>query len=567
MSRPGTPFPIPDRPEPGPGRRDGTGDAGGEGDAGRERINATDLFDLLPEPDPALVRPSESDGGAPPPRGRGRRWGGRGGGGSGRRRRSWGQRIVLSLLVVVALVASSLAAVGGYLLYRVEQLDRVDLALSDAPPPGAPRNYLLVGSDSRDGFEEGDLDEGAFFGEGAEGSGQRSDTIMVVRVDPTDQSVDVLSVPRDLWVPLPGTGGSQRINAAYADGPQGVVDAIEHNFDLPIHHYVEVDFLGFAGLVDAVGGVPMWFDTAMRDEGSGLRIDSPGCHVLGPEMALAFTRSRNLEYQMENGGWSVDGTGDLGRMSRQQVFMRRAADQVSQLGIGDALTLNRLLDVGIDSVTLDRRLGLGELSDLGRRFSAFDSEAMRTYSLPTYSFRTSGGAAVLGLEEAEAQPVLNVFRGLPPDALAPVQVDAVTVLNGTGVEGRAALVADALSQIGFGVAGTDNADEADLARTRIRHGVDAGPAASLLERHLTDGAQVVADPTLDPDQVVLEVGHDLSTIGRNPRPAPPADDTTTTTTSMAITEATVPGTSEQPTPGVHGSDPVGIVPDADQSCV
>lgn len=522
---------------------------------------------MLPEPDPALLRDGGSDaGGTPPPqRPRRRGPGGSGGSGGGRRHRSWGQRVLLSLLVVVALVATSLAAIGGYVVYRVEQIERVSVDLSEAPPPGAPRNYLLVGSDTRDGFEDGDLDEGAFFGEGAEGSGQRSDTIMVVRVDPSDQSVDVLSIPRDLWVPIPGTGGSQRINTAYADGPQGVVDTIEYNLDIPIHHYVEIDFLGFAGLVDAVGGVPMWFDTAMRDEHSGLRIASPGCHVLDPEMALAFARSRHLEYQLDSGRWSTDGTGDLGRIARQQVFMRRAADQVTSLGLTDVGTLNRLVGVGVDSVTLDRSLGLGELSDLGRRFAAFDSESMRTYSLPTYPFRTSGGAAVLGLEEAEAQPALNVFRGLPADTSAPVQVDNVTVLNGTGVEGQASLVADALSQVGFGVVDTDNAEMTDLATTRIRYGTSAAGAASLLERHLTDGAQLIADPELDADEVVLEVGADLTTIGRNPRPAPPAPETTTPT-STPTTDSTDP-TVDEPTPGVPGTDPVGVVPDPAASCV
>src|SRR5690606_36675099 len=110
------------------------------------------------------------------------------------------------------------------------------------------------------------------------------------------------------------------------------------------------------------------------------------------------------------------------RISRQQVFLRRATDQVGRLGITDALTHNRLLDVGINNVTLSTGLGLSQLRDLAQRFANFDSDAMRTHVLPTYSFRTTGGAAVEGLVEPEAQPMLNVFRGLPPDTLAPSQV-------------------------------------------------------------------------------------------------------------------------------------------------
>src|SRR5690606_33287044 len=132
-------------------------------------------------------------------------------------------------------------------------------------------------------------------------------------------------------------------------------------------------------------------------------------------------------------------------------------------------------------------------------------------------------SAVLRLEEAEAQPSLNVFRGLPPGTLAPVHVDAVTVLNGTGAEGHAALVADALEQVGFGVVGTGNVEgtgeDAPLARTTIRHHPDALHEADLLERHLTAGADLVVDRSLEPGEVVLEIGTDLTTIGRNARPS------------------------------------------------
>src|SRR5690606_11853500 len=124
--------------------------------------------------------------------------------------------------------------------------------------------------------------------------------------------------------------------------------------------------------------------------------------------------------------------------------------------------------------------------DLAQRFANFDSDAMRTHALPTYSYRTSGGALVEGLVEADAQPMLNVFRGLPPDTLTPVQVGDITVLNGTGVEGQAAMVADALGQIGFGIAGTGNVEgdnSAGLARTRIRHAPGSDQAPDLLERH------------------------------------------------------------------------------------
>jgi polyisoprenyl-teichoic acid--peptidoglycan teichoic acid transferase len=533
------PYPVP------PVAQRASAAASGHASTNTTRVHASDLVDRLPEPDPALVRPSQRDR--------------RGARRQARRRRSWGQRALLGVLVVAAMVSSTAAALAGYLSHKLDQLDYVEVALSVAPPPGEPRNLLIVGSDSRDNLiasaDELELDAGLFLGDGATGSGQRSDTIIVVRIDPAAASVDVLSIPRDLWVPIPATGGSQRINTAYAGGPQRLIDTIEENFDVPIHHYVEVDFVGFSDLVSAVGGVSMWFDTPVRDANSGLDIPTAGCHVLDGPTALAFTRARHLQYQLDSGRWSTDGTGDLGRITRQQVFLRRAVDQVSQLGLTDALTLNRLLDVGIQSVTLDRGLGLGRLRDLGQRFADIDGNDLRTHALPTYSFRTSGGAAVEGLVEAEAQPALNIFRGLPPDTLTPVQIADITVLNGTGEAGRAALVADALRQVGFGVEATGNVEvDGPLARTRIRHAPGAERAADLLERHLTDGAEVVLDRTLDDGDVVLEVGSDLTTIGRNARPSELPPERTTTT---------APEPGDDPDDAPHT---IGVAPDPSVSC-
>jgi polyisoprenyl-teichoic acid--peptidoglycan teichoic acid transferase len=266
---------------------------------------------------------------------------------------------------------------------------------------------------------------------------------------------------------------------------------------------------------------------------------------------------------LESGRWATDGTGDLGRISRQHVFLRRAIDQVSNLGVTDARTLNRLLDVGVDSVTLDRGLGLSQMRDLAARFSDFDSGALRTHALPTTPFRTSGGAAVLRLEEAEAQPALNLFRGLPPGTLAPAQVDSVTVLNGTGVAGHAALVADALTQVGFGVIETGNVEgattEEPRTRTTIRHHPDGLYRADLLERHLTAGAELVVDRSLDEGEVVLEIGTDLTTIGRNARPSdlPPPDTTTST-----VAEGT-PVLDRAPT---AEAAPIGVAPDPSVRC-
>ena len=126
---------------------------------------------------------------------------------------------------------------------------------------------------------------------------KRSDTILLVRIDPVAGTVKMLSFPRDLWVPIADTGQNDRINAAYGRGRQVLVDTIRKDFGVDVNNYIEVDFRGFKGLVDALGGVPMYFDTAMRDSNTGLNITQPGCVTLNGDEALAFARSRHLQFK------------------------------------------------------------------------------------------------------------------------------------------------------------------------------------------------------------------------------------------------------------------------------
>ena len=119
---------------------------------------------------------------------------------------------------------------------------------------------------------------------------------------PTPSGSSCLSIPRDLWLPIAGTGSEDRINTAYSNGRQTLIDTIQESLGIPINHYIEVDFSGFQRLVEAIGGVPMWFDTAMRDQHTGLVINGEGCVTLDGQQALALARSRSLEYVEDGDG-------------------------------------------------------------------------------------------------------------------------------------------------------------------------------------------------------------------------------------------------------------------------
>jgi LCP family protein required for cell wall assembly len=438
---------------------------------------------------------------------------------SSRPRRTWGERVVLAVLVLLVASSASGAVGVAYGTWRFGQVDKIDVDLPDAAD-GAPRNYLVVGSDSRAGVDP-DAPDAAVFG--PDGGGRRSDTILIVRVNPDGERASMLSVPRDLWVPIAGTGEHQRINAAYAEGPQVLADTIQGYLGIPINHYVEVDFRGFKDLVGAIDGVPMYFERAMRDVNSGLDVLHPGCVTLDSTQALAFVRSRHLEYMLD-GEYRVDPSGDLGRITRQQVFIRHAISRAIAKGFSNPVTLNRLVDLGVDSVGIDDELSASELLGLGRRFQSFSGDRLVTHTLPVSDLRTDGGAQVLALQEEAAIPVLDLFRDRPgavpgggagPSGPLTEGDVSVRVLNGTGVEHHAGNVAGALERAGFDIAAVGNVSDIGgerLDRTEILFNPVDLRAADLLVRHLSAGAKLVPDEDVAAGAPILATGRDFTTV-------------------------------------------------------
>jgi LCP family protein required for cell wall assembly len=434
----------------------------------------------------------------------------------------------------------------------------------DSAGSNEPRNYLIIGSDSRANVDPSDPDAAAFLGPG-EPAGKRSDTILLVRIDPVAGTVKMLSFPRDLWVPISDTGQNDRINAAYGRGRQVLVDTIKKDFGVDVNNYIEVDFRGFKGLVDAIGGVPMYFDTAMRDANTGLDVEQPGCVTLNGDQALAFARSRHLQFKDGRGRWQDDPTGDLGRITRQQIFVRTALHKALSLGLlTSPRTFLDLLNVATNSVTIDQTIDRGDLNELRVRFQELDPNQIQTYSLPVTDHTTAAGAAVLLLQQAAAQPILDVFRGKDPGSISEPGV-SVNVLNGSGVANQARDVGQALTAVGFAVGPAGNAGTSPT--TTIKYAPGSEQAADLLARHLTAASNEVADPTLSANHLTLVTGSDFTTVMQTPRAlasttttttpsSVPSDGTATTTpasgaTSSSTTTTTVVGiTPGQAPPGV-----------------
>jgi LCP family protein required for cell wall assembly len=256
------------------------------------------------------------------------------------------------------------------------------------------------------------------FGTTAEVGSARADTIMVLRIDPAAGQLSVLSLPRDLWLPIDG-GPSQRINTALGDGPDALVRTVQDALGIQLDHYVQVDFDGFRRVVDAVGGVTVPFDTPVRDRVTGLRIDQPGCRQLDGDQALAFVRSRHLQALID-GRWLSDPRGDLGRIERQQQFLLSALAHAAEAR--NPLTVAELLDAAADHVSIDDGLSSGDLVALGRRVASVGA-GVRPVVLPTEPTRVNG-VAVLTASESDLRAAGVAVQTQPaPATPAPGQVD------------------------------------------------------------------------------------------------------------------------------------------------
>ncbi|PKA34705.1 transcriptional regulator [Streptomyces sp. SM8] len=291
--------------------------------------------------------------------------GGRGGGGyqdgpGGRRPApNWGRRVKVGLITF--LVAALVVSVGTYMWASSKLRGEVDLAkVIERPEEGEGTNYLIVGSDSRDGMTDDDkkrLHTGS-------AEGKRTDSMMILHVGSNGNTM--VSLPRDSEVEIPSFKGSEsgklfpaqgrrvKLNAAYAeDGPELLVRTVEYNTGLRIDHYAEIGFGGFANIVDALGGVEMDIPKAFKDKKSGADFQA-GKQTLDGEQALAFVRTR----------YAFAGS-DLDRTKNQQKFLATLANQAATPStVLNPFRLYPTLGAGLDTLIVDKDMGLFDLASM-----------------------------------------------------------------------------------------------------------------------------------------------------------------------------------------------------------
>jgi LCP family protein required for cell wall assembly len=291
-------------------------------------------------------------------------------------------------------------------------------------PPAEPdaRNFLITGADNNSCVDP-DSPYAPAFGDRSN-LGERSDTIMMWRVNPSTSQVAVLSFPRDLFVDIAGTSRRGRINEAYErDNPQKLIDTIYQNFGVNTDHFVQVDFCAFQTLVDAVGGVAVPFATPVRDPNTGLNVPEAGCFTFDGDHALAYARSRKLQYLDPSGEWRQDPTSDLGRISRQQDFLRRTVSRLLSKGAYNPDVAGGLIETLSEYIVADPNLTPRKMLEFAGVLSGVDPTEITTYQINADP-RTIQGNAVLvpSIGGDNMQAVLAVFRGQATLGDAPVQV-------------------------------------------------------------------------------------------------------------------------------------------------
>jgi LCP family protein required for cell wall assembly len=417
---------------------------------------------------------------------------------------------------VIAVVVTSVAIVGAYAEAASKVAKVAKVAIDDSVLQ-AGGNFLLIGSDSR-AFVNGSQDS-QHFGSAQQQTGQRSDTIMVAHVDARAGTALLVSFPRDLWVAIPGIGNA-KINAAFNAGPQRVIETIENDFDIPISHYLEVDFQGFRKMVNALGTIPIYFPAPARDTKSGLSVSRAGCQNLGGDQALAFVRSRYYE-SFIGGQWQSDPTSDLGRIQRQQYFLRTLAQQTLHAAASSPWKASDLLDSMLASLQRDPKLGLSALRSLAYAFHR--AGGVETQTLPVNRQFIDGQDALV-LDTTKAAPLLARLRGIgnptgPNGSAASIDPRSVHVAveNGSGRTGLGARADDALGGLGFSVEGpATNADRSDYAVTEVRYAPGAQALAQFVLSYLGGAGKVVALGSGAPAgaDVVLVLGRDYNGLSR-----------------------------------------------------
>ncbi|MFJ4617660.1 LCP family protein [Streptomyces sp. NPDC088812] len=426
---------------------------------------------------------------------------------------------------VTSVVVLAVGGVGAWIYQdlndNISAADVDDKLGGDRPENLSPgsQNILVVGSDSRDGAN-------AKYGKDL--TTMQSDTLMVLHVPADRKWAAVVSFPRDSYVEIPAcdmgdgrtsTPHKAKINEAFAIGGAGgevagaaacSIKTVEAHTGLRIDHFMSVDFSGFKGMVDALDGIEVCPEQAITSDKARLDLDA-GCQTVDGETALGYVRVR----------YGVGDGSDIGRIGRQQEFMNALVKKAkSKLTSPNALY--GFLRSATKSLTTDPDLaGIQPIYALADALKGIPTDRLSFLTVPNYPREADVPTDKANVVWQYPQAA-DLFTSLAKDEettktqlqtavkdLVYASAVRVRVLNGTGIGGRAAAVAEKLSAAGFTVTGTGNAPES-ASETTVSHPAGLERQAAVLSSRLpVTGVPSSASAEADEGVVTLVVGPDL----------------------------------------------------------
>jgi LCP family protein required for cell wall assembly len=487
-----------------------------------------------------------------------------------KKRPNWWRRSLIAVGVVIVLIVGGVVGDYYYLGSLVHHVKVHNLQTSSA----ASENILLIGSTTRCGLKQ----QNVAYGLCSQGvTGVNSDIDMILHLDPATRTVSLLSIPRDTFVPNARIIGANKIDAALYEGPSQLITAIEEDFGIPINNYVELNFDTFANVVNALGGVKMYFPVPIYDADSDLNIERAGCYDLNGFHALQLVRARHLQIQPnptnhDPRSWPYEALSDIARIRRTHEFLRVLAAKVAARGLGNPLTDQGIMTAVLPSLTVDNGFTEGKMVSLAESFAHTSIANVPQFTYPVSDVETGSllyqgyyyGDVVFPIEPSGARAVntildvksgTNSFTGTALPAPSSVKL---TVENGTGITNQSASIANPLRARGFDVLSTgDVTSNGPVSETVVWYGGPPPPANGNWTSPGLAAAESVIDQLAGPAvlgynphevtpgaTVTIQTGDALSVN-------PVASTTTTTTTKKHGHTTTTTGSSSTTTTTVY----------------
>ncbi len=497
---------------------------------------------------------------------------------SARPRRRWPRRLLLLANVVSFVCLAAVASIYGYVRYEIGRI-----ATSPAPSttpegqyPGGggtiprskapdadglkPENILLIGNETRQGLTPY---EQQLFGSSLMHSGTLADIIMILHLNPATDTASLLSIPRDLFVPMPAgsiVGNFQKVDAALNNGPDGpnnLIAAIQEDFGIPINHFVELNFNGLINVINAIGGINVYFPDPVYDAESLLDIPTPGCHHLNGFYALTLVRSRHLQYEPPGmhapvADWPYDPESDLARIERTHTFLKIVADKVKKEGLASPTHALSFIDAIVGDVRMDQGLK-NELVSLVIHYRHVKVNAVPELTLPTspvnyyYYDGYNIGDVLFPVEPAD----LNTIRQWDASSLpTPVVPRSVSVVSIAGSAQAAASAGQSLSSDGLHVVSTAAGSvPASTTETYVVYHPGQVADALYVMKYLSGPVMLEVSPSQPLGTVQVQLGSVVS-VASKPLPKP----TSTSAASPSSSGATsTSASSTSTTSGAHST--------------